>query len=146
MSVLRWLSKFMLLLQHAAGIARCSPSESAAFFALTSWSDIGVQTDQQTLIRLSLSLVIESFEILHKWQMRKPKRVSVFMSPLYTGSQQTRAGYYSFSPSAAFILHRGCVTYLGGEDAELSLAAPGHLRVVAWVLSIIKLAPLTVSS
>lgn len=50
--------------------------------------------------------------------MPKLKQVSVFMWPLYPGSQVSRAGY-AFSPAAAIGLGSGSVPNLGDENAEL---------------------------
>lgn len=76
--------------------------------------------------------------------MLKLKQVSVFMWPLYPGSHVNSAGY-AFSPAAAIGLGHGSVPDLWDEDAELYLAARGHLSTVAWVLPMTKLEPLTVS-
>lgn len=62
--------------------------------------------------------------------MLELKQVSVFMWPLYPGSQVKRTGY-DFSPSAAIGLGHGSVPDLGDEDAKPYLAAHGHLNTIA---------------
>lgn len=62
--------------------------------------------------------------------MLKLKQVSVFMRPLYPGSQVNRAGY-AFSPAAAIGLGHGSVPDLGDGDVELCLPAHGHLSTIA---------------
>lgn len=62
--------------------------------------------------------------------MLELRQVSVFMWPPYPGSQVNRAGY-AFSPSAAIGLGHSSVPDLGDGDAELYLAAHGHLSTIA---------------